>query len=326
LHPPLIFAYICKHRKDTTDDVQLLRPEDEEPNLPPIENERRMTLQPSSVRPRGTEQQITSGLRPEAIISAQTAPLGQYPPQIRVREFASERCGASGVATSIAQFEKHAVLSYHVYPCSQAATVLAGQGIFRAEGRSYDLQPFDCVHFPAGLAHEVVNSSANDPLLVHFAFASASPVRQVVRNTFTAQDRRGAPGQRDPEHIVRFADASKYELAEGATFRDLFAGHMGAQGICGGYGEFIPGSSLPCHVHNYDESITIVSGEALCLVMGRKYRVADYDTALVPQGRPHRFLNQSSERMAMIWVYAGSEPERTVLDSRHCSGELQPPF
>ena len=283
-------------------------------------------MQPSSVHPQGTEPQTTSRPRREAIISAKTAPLAEFPSQILVREFASERCGASGVATSIAQFQPHAILPYHVYPISQAATVLAGKGVFWAEGRSYDLQPFDCIHFPAGLAHEVMNFSVNDPLIVHFAFASASPVREVVRNTFTAQDRRGSPGQDNPEHIVRFADAPKYELADGATFCDLFAGHMGAQGICGGYGEFIPGSSLPCHVHNYDESITIVNGEALCLVMGRKYRLADYDTALVPQGQPHRFINQSSGPMAMIWVYAGSEPERTVLDSRYCSGELQSPF
>jgi len=257
-------------------------------------------------------------------MSAMAGPLPEFLPQILIREFASARCGATGIATSIGQFRPRAILPYHVYPCSEAATVLAGKGTFSAEGRYYDLQPFDCIHFPAGLAHEVRNCSSADPLIVHFAFASASPVRETVQNNFVVQDRRsGTPGQHEPEHVVRYADAPRYHLADGATFCDLFAGHLGSAGICGGYGAFIPGSSLPCHVHNYDESITIVSGEALCYVMGRQYRMAEYDTAFVPQGRPHRFLNQSSGHMAMLWVYAGSEPERTVLDSGYCSGELR---
>ena len=65
---------------------------------------------------------------------------------------------------------------------------------------------------------------------------------------------------KDPEHISRFRTAEKYELAEGTQFFDLFAGRFGSVGICGGYGKFQPGTSLPCHIHDYDESITIVEG------------------------------------------------------------------
>ncbi len=45
-------------------------------------------------------------------------------------------------------------------------------------------------------------------------------------------------------------------------FSDSFAGRFGAVGICGGYGQFAPSSSLPCHTHHYDESVTIITGEA----------------------------------------------------------------
>jgi mannose-6-phosphate isomerase-like protein (cupin superfamily) len=108
------------------------------------------------------------------------------------------------------------------------------------------------------------------------------------------------------------------KLAPRAFFRDLFARRLGSLGICGGYGLFEPGASLPCHHHGFDESITIVDGTAVCQVAGREYAVANYGTACIPRGRPHRFLNRSDRPMTMIWVYAGDEPDHTLVDSGYC--------
>ena len=155
------------------------------------------------------------------------------------------------------------------------------------------------------------------------ALASPTPAQEPVSQVFAVQDRGTAnPTSADPESIVRFAQAEVYELSPGALFRDLFAGRLGSVGICGGYGRFQPGGSLPCHVHEYDESITIVEGQAVCLVQGNRYMVGGYDTAFVPEGRPHRFLNHSNAPMAMVWVYAGSEPGRTLVESGYCDGTL----
>ena len=77
---------------------------------------------------------------------------------------------------------------------------------------------------------------------------------------------------------------------------------------------------MPCHYHGYDASITIVMGRATCQVAGREYHLADCDTACIPQGQPHRFVNRTAAPMAMIWVYAGDEPDRTVVDSELCLG------
>jgi quercetin dioxygenase-like cupin family protein len=86
-------------------------------------------------------------------------------------------------------------------------------------------------------------------------------------------------------------------------------------------GRFEPGASLPCHIHDFDESITITRGRAVCLVQGRRYVLSGCDTAFIPKGIPHRFLNLSDEDMSMIWVYAGSEPDRLIVDAGFCSGE-----
>ena len=140
----------------------------------------------------------------------------------------------------------------------------------------------------------------------------------------TSYEFLGMPG--DPETIVRCKNDAIYELAANAFFCDLFAHRFGAVGICGGYGRFLPGASLPCHTHDYDESITIVKGAADCLVEGKKYQLAGCDTAFIPSGLPHRFLNNSNEEMAMVWVYAGNEPDRKVVDAGYCSGALAWPL
>jgi quercetin dioxygenase-like cupin family protein len=227
------------------------------------------------------------------------------------------------MSTGTATLEPGGKLPYHKHGFSEAVTILNGEARFAVQGRSYRLRPFDCIHVPAGVAHEAVNTSDRQ-LVAHWAFATPTPSRELVKGEFTVEDRSfGHPRSGDPEHITRFAESPMYELAQGTRFYDLFAARFGAVGICGGYGEFNPGSSLPCHVHEYDESITIVAGDAVCEVKGRRYRLSGCDTAFVPQGRPHRFLNESSGTMAMVWVYAGGEPERTIVDTGYCTGVLE---
>jgi quercetin dioxygenase-like cupin family protein len=244
-------------------------------------------------------------------------------PGVRLREFAGKACGAEGFSTGTASFDIGATLPYHTHPISEAITILSGTARIAVEGRRYVLNPFDCIHVPPRVAHEAHNCSVGTPLLVLSAFASAEPFRDLVDYHFVVHEKGLAkPSPEDPESIIRFAEATVYELSEGAEFRDLFAGRFGSLGICGGYGRFRPNASLPCHVHQYDESITIIEGEAISLVQGNRYHLAGYDTAIVPQGRPHRFLNHSAGPMAMLWVYAGSEPERTLVDSRYCNGSL----
>jgi quercetin dioxygenase-like cupin family protein len=237
--------------------------------------------------------------------------------------FASAECGARAMTTATATFAPGRGLGYHVHPCSEAVSVLQGEALFSVEGRTYLLQRLDCIHIPAGVAHKATNSSNADSLIVLSAFASPEPGRELVEDHFVKQDHTaGDPGPSDPEHISRFGKTESYRLSDGTQFFDLFAGRYGSVGICGGYGSFQAGTSLPCHIHDYEESITIVEGKAICEVAGQRYELSGYDTALIPLGRPHRFLNESQSSMAMIWVYAGSEPSRSIVDVKYCLGSL----
>jgi len=259
----------------------------------------------------------------EQILSGRREPISAFLPDVELRLFASAETGATAMTTGSATFAPGKSLGCHTHPCSEAITILQGEGLFIVEGRTYRLDPLDCLHVPAGVAHEPGNASATKPLIVLSAFASPNPGRDEVKTVFRKQDRtNGDPDPKDPEHISRFRTAEKYELAEGTQFFDLFAGRFGSVGICGGYGKFQPGTSLPCHIHDYDESITIVEGEAICEVAGKRYTLSGCDTAFIPQGKPHRFLNESQKPMAMIWVYAGSEPSRSIVDVKYCLGSL----
>ncbi len=44
--------------------------------------------------------------------------------------------------------------------------------------------------------------------------------------------------------------------------------------MSGGYGLFQPGGRLPAHVHDFDESICIIDGEATCVVEGRRHTMS----------------------------------------------------
>lgn len=225
--------------------------------------------------------------------------------------------GAVDLATGIAVIAPGAGLPGHTHPCTEAMVLLEGDAVATVEGRRYRLRQYDAVHVPPGVPHAVENAGAT-PARVFAAFASSSPGRDPA--SLPAGHDCAAPPPGAAERVARFDAAARYDLADGADFRDLFQGYPGCEGICGGYALFQPGKSLPCHTHDYDESISIIVGEAVCQVAGAEYLLSGCGTALVPRGRPHRFVNRSDRPMAMIWVYAGDKPDRVIVDQSLCAG------
>jgi len=257
----------------------------------------------------------------ERVTYTRSAPSLELVEGISVVFFANAELGAHGFSTGLARLKPGAQLPCHRHECGESITIVQGHCDIAVEGRTYRLRPYDSIHVPAGVAHGMKSLEPSSELLAHVAFSSATVTRELVTTPFTPHDLRDAGASEGAEALSRFARAEEYELSSNAMFRDLFAKRLGSKGICGGYGRFAPGASLPCHTHLYDESITIVEGAATCLVAGRRYSLSGCDTALVPQGQPHRFINETNEPMAMIWVYAGDEPERVIVDNAICSGE-----
>ena len=134
-----------------------------------------------------------------------------------------------------------------------------------------------------------------------------------------------SPGVAGKERVNRFETAPRSEAGPNTSFIDFFNETlMPGLEMSGGYGLFHPGGRLPAHVHDFDESICIIDGEATCVVEGRRFSMRDGATALQPRGRVHYFINESDGPMAMIWVYAGPSPIRIVVDESNATVEGNP--
>src|ERR1700677_2574569 len=137
----------------------------------------------------------------EKILSARDrAKVTGSPTGVDLRTFVSAECGATAFSTGTATFQPGGCLPYHVHGFSEAVTVIEGSARVLIEGRAYRLGPRDCVHVPSGLAHQVQNDDPDNCLLAHWAFATATPVREMTDRFFAVDDRGfGDPLEKDPE-------------------------------------------------------------------------------------------------------------------------------
>ena len=260
---------------------------------------------------------MTNTTRIEFITAGDCEPVAEIAPGVVVRVLANGDKGAEGLTTGTATIAAGAMIPYHTHPTGEAITVVGGDPEVLVEGRRYRLSCRDSIHVPAGIAHAVRNSAGSPSAVLHTSFPTSAPQRDFVDTPYPEiASAVSDPGC--PECLTRIASADRYAAGEGIEACDLFARRFGSQGMCGGHARFEPGAEIPCHVHDFDESITIVAGQAVCRVAGREYRLSDLDTACIPRGRPHRFQNLGSSPMEMLWVYAGDEPTRRLVDSGDC--------
>lgn len=232
---------------------------------------------------------------------------------------------AKNLTTGLVTFAPGAQLACHTHTFSESVTLLSGEATMEVEGRTYELSALDNVVIPPGVAHAVSNVSKTEPALFHVALATSAPGRTLVEKEFTKK--KMSPGSHDsptPERFNHFATAPRFEAGPNTEFIDFFNKDL-IPGIemSGGYGLFQPGGRLPAHIHDFDESISIIEGDATCVVEGRTYEMQN-STALQPRGRVHYFINNSKAPMAMLWVYAGPTPERIVVDERCATAEGNP--
>jgi len=226
---------------------------------------------------------------------------------------------ARGLFTGVVTVAPAAALDPHVHPCSEAVTLLEGMLEVTVAGRTYVLGPLDNIVIPAWLPHAVRNLDDARPARAHVALGSAAPPRFPASGwpAPTAMPATAA-GQAGAERITRWATAPRQgDVGQGAEFVNYFnADLVPGLEMSGGFARFAPGGRLPAHVHAFDESICITSGQARCVVEGLTFTVQDCGTAMVPRGRVHYFRNDTDRPMDMIWVYAGPLPERLVVAER----------
>ena len=235
---------------------------------------------------------------------------------VELQVLVSGELGAQDLTTCLASFQPGTQLPMHTHPTGEAITLIEGTAQVMVENRVYQLKAFDCMWVPAGIPHGVKNNS-DGKAVFHTSFPTGTVDRDFVDPPEVFDECENS-NDGVPETLTRHDPGAMYEVSPGVMAQDLFAGRLGSSGVCGGYATFDSAGALPCHIHEYDESITIVEGQANCLVKGKRYQLSGNDTACVPTQRPHCFNNATEETMAMVWVYAGDEPDREIVDQGLC--------
>jgi 2-keto-3-deoxy-L-rhamnonate aldolase RhmA/quercetin dioxygenase-like cupin family protein len=267
-----------------------------------------------------------NALRPDRLESV--APIGagetcELQQGVHCETLVGQSSGARGLSTGIVTFAPESTLDPHAHPASESITVLKGEVEVSVEGHEYRLGPLDNIVIPRWLPHAARNPSASIKAILHVAIATSAPERISVGTKFPRQampvDCGGRPGA---ERVTRYRTATWYSAGHGAELMDYFNAELvpGLE-MSGGFGRFSSDGRLPAHCHDFDESICIIDGAALCRVEGREYPMSDCATAIVPRGRVHYFVNPTKTDMSMIWVYAGPMPQRVVVDERCATTE-----
>jgi HTH-type transcriptional regulator, repressor for puuD len=75
---------------------------------------------------------------------------------------------------------------------------------------------------------------------------------------------------------------------------------------------FAPGTGLPLHSHNVEESVLILDGDAVAEIGDERFDLVSGEATWVPAGVPHRFLNRGAGTLRIYWVYGGRDITRTL--------------
>jgi mannose-6-phosphate isomerase-like protein (cupin superfamily) len=113
--------------------------------------------------------------------------------------------------------------------------------------------------------------------------------------------------------VLRAADIEPFDRGTGVITLP-FVGKWNAHGntITTGITSFEPGTQIPLHTHNVEETVLVLEGEAIAVIGDEQYVLQANDATWVPSNVPHCFINRGIGRMRIYWVYGGRHVMRTI--------------
>jgi HTH-type transcriptional regulator, repressor for puuD len=114
-----------------------------------------------------------------------------------------------------------------------------------------------------------------------------------------------------PAMVLRAGGIERFDRGAGVATLP-YVGKWNAEGnlITTGITEFEPGTAIPLHTHNVEESVFVLEGQATAVVDGDSFDLEAGDATWVPAGVPHRFANRGPGRMR---IYCGRQVTRTLV-------------
>ncbi|WP_415973811.1 cupin domain-containing protein [Rhodococcus sp. 077-4] len=117
-----------------------------------------------------------------------------------------------------------------------------------------------------------------------------------------------------PAVVLHSSGITPRQRGGGARTIPLVSQQVGAKDFLNGITMFAPGSAIPEHIHNCDESVLVLKGSAVAHIDGVDYPVTVGDNSFIPAGIRHFFHNTSdTDELHIFWTYASIDANRTVL-------------
>ena len=116
--------------------------------------------------------------------------------------------------------------------------------------------------------------------------------------------------------VLRPSEMKSHDRGGGAATIPLVGASVGASAFINGITSFEPGTAIPFHSHNCEESVMLLEGDAVLEIDGEAIRLQPLDTTWIPASVSHRFRNMSSTKpMKIFWTYARVDATRTLTES-----------
>ena len=114
--------------------------------------------------------------------------------------------------------------------------------------------------------------------------------------------------------VIRSREVEADLSTPGRSGLAMVGAAIGAKSLRVGISTFQPGVRIPLHIHDAEEAIVIIDGEASCRVADEYFTLHPYDTVHVPAGTPHHFWNDSQAPFTFVAIYPATEVKRTIVE------------
>jgi 2-keto-3-deoxy-L-rhamnonate aldolase RhmA/quercetin dioxygenase-like cupin family protein len=127
-----------------------------------------------------------------------------------------------------------------------------------------------------------------------------------------------------PEVITSVGAGQKTDIERRVNFECLVGAHNGARNLTTGLVTFGAAADLPMHTHAFTESITLLRGQAVVEVEGRRYKLDPLDNVVIPPGRAHSAQNLSGNQPAVFHIALATDSATRVLVHKFYSRRAMP--
>jgi quercetin dioxygenase-like cupin family protein len=116
--------------------------------------------------------------------------------------------------------------------------------------------------------------------------------------------------------VLRPSQMATHDRGGGASTTPLVGPSIGASAFINGITSFEPGTEIPFHSHNCEESVLLLEGDAVLDIDGQVIALRPLDTTWIPPLVSHRFRNLSATKpMKIFWTYARVDATRTLTET-----------